>query len=277
MSRVVVVGAGVSGTTAAFLLCEAGHEVTVLERENSVGGLARTFRYGSYSFDIGPHRFHTDDLTVLRFLHRILESNWAEIDRKSGVWMYGKYHDWPLRPSSVLKLPFPFMLSTGLDLFRRRSREDDSFKGYILGMYGRTLYQLFFGPYTRKFIREDPELIHSDWAISGIDRAVIDKRVQMNTLSQVIRGALLPRAVTTKFIYPATGGVGYFCGALRKGIEEMGGRVLTRSRVVAASASGGLVDSVIAESGDRFPLDLLIWTAPTGELAEILGLPRTWL
>jgi len=277
MSRIVVVGAGVSGMAAAFLLCEAGHEVTVLERENVVGGLARTFRYGEYSFDVGPHRFHTDDLTVISFLHRTLGNNWTEIDRKSGVWMYGKYHDWPLRPSSLLKLPFPVMFRTGLDLFKRRSQEKDSFKGYILSMYGRTLYQLFFGPYTRKFTREDPELIHSDWAVSGIDRAVIDKRVQMNTLSQVIKGALLPRAVRTKFIYPASGGIGHFCFALQKKMEGMGGRVLIGSRVVAVSTSSGLIDSVRTEKGDSFQLDLLIWTAPIGDIVEMLGLPRTWL
>jgi protoporphyrinogen oxidase len=277
MSRIVVVGAGVSGMTAAFLLVEAGHEVMVLEREDAVGGLARTFAYGDFKFDIGPHRFHTDDPVVLDFLRGILKDNWSEIDRKSGVWMYGRYHDWPLRPSSVLKLPLPVMARAGLDLFRKSRQQSDNFKDYILGMYGKTLYELFFGPYTKKFIREEPELIHSDWAVSGIDRAVIDKRVQMNTLSQVIKGALLPRAVRTEFVYPARGGIAQLCLNLKNRAEVLGGKILTGARVVSLSRSNDRIGSVRTEAGETIPLDILVWTAPISELVRMTGASGTWL
>jgi protoporphyrinogen oxidase len=260
MKKIVVVGAGVAGMTAAYLLAEAGHSVTVLESEETVGGLARTFRYGEYSFDIGPHRFHTDDLVVLDFLRQVLKEEWTEIDGKSGVWMYGRYHDWPLRPSSLFKLPPLVMFRTGLDLFRRKEAESESFKDYILSMYGRSLYELFFGPYTKKFIRAEPETIHADWAKSGVDRAVIDRRIQMNTLSQVIRGALVPKAVKTSFIYPSQGGIARFCENLKKGLEALGGRVLTGSRVVSVSTMEGSILSVSIANGEEHAVDTLIST-----------------
>jgi len=263
--------------TAAYLFAEAGHDVTVLEREKTVGGLARTFNYNGYTFDVGPHRFHTDDVSVLDFLRQVLKDNWTEIDRRSGVWMHGRYHEWPLRPASLLKLPLSVMLRTGLDLFRRREIESESFKDYILSMYGSSLYDLFFGPYTRKFIREEPEAIHADWAISGVDRAVIDKRVKMNSLSQVVKGALLPRAVATKFIYPHDGGVAELCMRLKSGVEALGGRVLTDSKVSGASSSSQRIDTVATESGEEHAVDILIWTAPINELVDMLGLPMTWL
>ena len=58
MSRVVVVGAGVGGLSAAARLAARGHEVTVCEQADVVGGkLGRLERHtaaGTFRFDTGP-------------------------------------------------------------------------------------------------------------------------------------------------------------------------------------------------------------------------------
>uniref|UniRef100_A0A8D0KSU7 Amine oxidase n=1 Tax=Strix occidentalis caurina TaxID=311401 RepID=A0A8D0KSU7_STROC len=43
-AKVVIVGAGISGLTAAKLLQDAGHKVTILESSNQLGGRIRTYR-----------------------------------------------------------------------------------------------------------------------------------------------------------------------------------------------------------------------------------------
>ena len=72
MSSVTIVGAGVAGLTIAYQLVRQGFHVTVIEKNAVVGGLARTFHYGDFHFDVGPHRFHTENPRVAEFIRRIL-------------------------------------------------------------------------------------------------------------------------------------------------------------------------------------------------------------
>lgn len=62
--RVVVVGAGLGGLSAALRLAAAGREVTVLEREPVPGGRAGLLTVGGYSFDTGPTVLTMPDLVA---------------------------------------------------------------------------------------------------------------------------------------------------------------------------------------------------------------------
>ena len=52
--RVVIIGAGLGGLSAALHLAGAGREVIVLERDDEPGGRAGVLRDGGYTFDTGP-------------------------------------------------------------------------------------------------------------------------------------------------------------------------------------------------------------------------------
>jgi len=64
--RVVIVGAGLAGLSAALRLAGAGREVTVVEREVEPGGRCGALRDGGYVFDTGP--------TVLTMPHLIADA-----------------------------------------------------------------------------------------------------------------------------------------------------------------------------------------------------------
>src|SRR3989304_8468951 len=92
----LVVGAGVAGLTFAHAVLEEGRSALVIERNDFVGGLARSYRYGDFVFDVGPKRFHTDDQEVLGFLLKILGQDHIAVGRSSSAHLFGRYFPWPL-------------------------------------------------------------------------------------------------------------------------------------------------------------------------------------
>lgn len=58
MKKVLIIGAGPAGLTAAYELLKTGeYDVTVLERSQDIGGISKTVRYRDNRMDIGGHRF----------------------------------------------------------------------------------------------------------------------------------------------------------------------------------------------------------------------------
>ncbi|MDI1320079.1 MAG: FAD-dependent oxidoreductase, partial [bacterium] len=53
--RIAIVGAGITGLTAAYRLSRQGHAVTVLERGAQPGGSVRSIREYGYLIEAGPN------------------------------------------------------------------------------------------------------------------------------------------------------------------------------------------------------------------------------
>lgn len=66
--KVAVVGAGIAGLAVAIGLENAGHEVTVYEASDGVGGRMSTVACGDYPIDVGFHVLHTAYPTVKRWI-----------------------------------------------------------------------------------------------------------------------------------------------------------------------------------------------------------------
>ncbi|MBN1434343.1 FAD-dependent oxidoreductase [Candidatus Fermentibacterales bacterium] len=271
--RVVIVGGGVAGLTLAErLLARPGTAVILVEREPDVGGLARTFEYDGFTFDIGPHRFHTTDSDVQNYVLSVLGGDHILIPRKSSVYLSGRYYNWPLTLSGALRLPLRIVLPGVLDIvYRPGSRDARTFADHIISRYGRSLYRNFFRDYTRKFTGIDAGELHSDWARAGVDRAVIDRRVRADNIGSLLRGLLLPRPVSTSFVYPARGGISSFCKELLERVVRRHGMVATGAGVVGIEQSNGRVTGVRLSGGSTITADRVFWSAPLSILFPELG------
>ena len=62
MRNIVIIGSGFSSLSAASYLAKAGNNVTILEKNSSLGGRARQFKQGGFTFDMGPTWYWMPDV-----------------------------------------------------------------------------------------------------------------------------------------------------------------------------------------------------------------------
>ena len=69
--KIIILGGGLAGLSAGYVLTRAGLSVKVFESDSSVGGLSKTIVHNGFRFDLGGHRFFTKNRELNDFLKRI--------------------------------------------------------------------------------------------------------------------------------------------------------------------------------------------------------------
>ena len=273
---IVIVGAGISGLTIGYELVKKGFKVVVVEKENTVGGLAKSFKYDSCTFDIGPHRFFTSVSWITRFIKRILRDDIVTIPRDSKVYFKGKYHQWPLRPNIFFNLPLSFQVKTVRDLIFKifkKNKNASNFQEGVLNNYGPTIYKSFFREYTKKFMGISPNMLDVDWANTGMAMAIIDKQLPHTHLWDLFRLSIKPQLSPTLFLYPK-GGIGSFCDYLMEGILKEGGIILTGENIKNITCKNEKIQS-LSTNNETLECDKLIWTGSINDITRLLNFSET--
>ncbi|HBN55399.1 MAG TPA: hypothetical protein DD414_01355, partial [Lachnospiraceae bacterium] len=89
MKKVIVIGAGPAGLTAAYELKKRSpgeYDVLVLEESGEIGGISRTVKYKNNRMDIGGHRFFSKDKRIMDWWKQIMPMQGAPSydDKKLG-------------------------------------------------------------------------------------------------------------------------------------------------------------------------------------------------
>ena len=153
--RVVIIGAGPAGLTAAYELCKAGIRPVVLERDAVVGGLARTVNHKGFRFDIGGHRFYTKVEAIESLWREVLsERDFQRRRRLSRIFYNKKFFHYPLRASSMIfnlgLWDATLILASYLRARLSPERGEETFEQWVTNRFGMRLYTMFFKTYTEK-------------------------------------------------------------------------------------------------------------------------------
>src|SRR3989304_2373920 len=172
MSHVVVLGGGICGLAAGMHPAENGHRVTVLEAQHFLGGLATTLRGTSGAgFDFGPHAYHARNQRVLDMFKAIAHDGFPAQAKNVRIKFRGRYYKYPLEAMDLARSMDPLLaLKAFVDYFgevvRRKIRPRTlvSAEDWVTQAMGRTLYELFFGPYTQKVWGVPPSQLAASFA-----------------------------------------------------------------------------------------------------------------
>ena len=74
MKKVIIIGAGPAGLTAADRLLDKNEEfeVIILEESNNIGGISKTVNYNVNRMDIGGHRFFSKNQEVMDYWKELI-------------------------------------------------------------------------------------------------------------------------------------------------------------------------------------------------------------
>ena len=242
--RVVVIGAGPAGLTAAYELQKRskGHRPVVLEASDMVGGISRTESNNGYRFDIGGHRFFTKVKEVEDMWHEVLTDDFITVPRLSRIYYREKFFDYPLKLFNALGNIGPYESARiMLSYFKwqvRPFRKEESFEEWVINRFGGRLYMHFFRSYTQKVWGIDPKEIRADWAAQRIKNLSLFKAVW-----NAISGSNDTASLIEEFQYPRLG-PGMMWEKCRDLVREKGGEVQMRAPVVRVNRKGNRVTSV---------------------------------
>lgn len=170
---ILIVGCGISGATAARMLAEEGHSVTVIDQRNHIGGNCYDHwdENGICVHDYGTHIFHTDNRQVWDFISRF--TKWYPFQHKVRGLIDGQLVPIPFNLNSIHQV-FPAKLAQRLEdkllekfgynikvpILKLRETDDEDLR--FLADY---IYRNIFSFYTQKQWDLNPEDL--DPAVTG--------------------------------------------------------------------------------------------------------------
>lgn len=312
--KTIVIGSGLSGLVTAGYLAKAGHTVTVLEQNKTIGGVTATLRKNGFGWDMGP--LNIQDLgpgepagIVLEELGVAKKVKLQQADKAIGFRKFKltkpKEYGGPLWRRERLKELFPaekagidryyrfYERMLALQSLGRRAEGAKGLKALALKLYMAVIFS--------------PMQSMQDWNA----QQVLDSFFKDATLQAVFSGILADFVVRpsqfqglgipfvnfetafdtriplqTRFgpqpsFRVVKGGVGKMVEALAGMVTASGGSILTKSEVKKLLIENNKVTGVQLSNGKKIPADLVVASGGARELFEkAIGrrlLPREWL
>lgn len=296
-SPCLILGAGPTGLSAAW---HFGEGATLLERNETVGGLCRSIEDHGFTFDYAGHIMFSADEEVLAMYKVLLGDNVHWQIREAWVYTDGIYTRYPFQ-GSLYGLPAPVIkecimgaiearYGTGSDVksMTRSCGEkngqnklhhdccadgavpdftsaDDaprkgSFEAFIYETWGKGIARHFAIPYNKKL-----------WTVplSEMETSWLGGRVPLPDLDQIIEGALgetaKPMGPNARFGYPLKGG---FQALMSGFLPHIKGRIETGAEVSKIYVNQHIV---VLSDGRQYRYEQMISTLVLPELIRLMG------
>lgn len=255
MAKIVILGAGPTGLSAAYHLEQLGFfDYKLFEKEKTVGGLCRSVNQDGFTFDFTGHLLHLNNSYAKNFIESIVTmDNFEVIQRRSYVYSQNIYTRYPYQ-INLYGLPASTIVECIEGYIKRTvsKKKPTNFREWVLQNFGPGFGKYFFFPYQKKIFSYDIKKLSASW---------MGRFVPSTSLQDLIQGAVLDRAdehfgYNAQFFYPKTGGIEFWIKKLAQKIEN---NIYTEHGVESVDAANKIIKFT---NGLHEPYDILITTIP---------------
>lgn len=267
MKKVLIIGAGPAGLTAAYELLKKGngeYEVIVFEESNDFGGIAKTVNYKGNRMDMGGHRFFSKVPEVNEWWDNILpmqgKPSWDDkkldrtipltdggpnpnkVDRVmltrhrvSRIFFDDKFYDYPvsLKMETLKNMGFFKTIVVGFSYLKAMifKKPEDNLENFYINRFGRKLYQMFFEYYTENLWGRHPSEIDASWGkqrVKGLSITAVIKDIFGKIFKK--KNRKVETSLIEEFKYPKFG-PGQLWEVTADEVIKMGGKIIKNAKV----------------------------------------------
>ncbi len=216
-TQVTIVGGGFTGLAAAYELTKKGIQVTILEAEKEIGGLAAAFDVGGEKLDRFYHHWFTNDLEVMGLIRELGLNDSVEINpTNTGVYYANNFFKLSTPWDLLNFTPLGFFDRIRLGLLALRARqvkdwmalEDKTAHDWLRELGGGNVYRIIWQPLLKGKFGPYAEQVSAVWFWNKLK----------------LRGGSRGKGGEERLAY-FKGGFIALAEALANKIQELGGRI----------------------------------------------------
>ncbi len=265
--KVIVIGAGPAGLTAAYELLDKSSkfDVVVLEESNTFGGISKTVNYKGNRMDMGGHRFFSKVPEVNEWWEKMLPTqgrmpkddlmlgrkssvvkggpNPEKTDRVmlrrnrlSRIFFKNKFFDYPvsLKMETLKNMGFGTTMVVGFSYLKSCifKRKEKSLEDFYINRFGKKLYSMFFENYTENLWGRHPSEISPEWGaqrVKGLSIIAILKDMFGKVFKK--KNRKVETSLIEEFAYPKLG-PGQLWELTADEIIKKNGEIIKNAKVV---------------------------------------------
>jgi len=239
---VVIVGAGFTGLTAAYVLSKQGYKVRVIESDSTVGGLAGTFEFADgVKLEKFYHHWFNNDVYVPELVKELgMEGDVITLPSRTGIYFNGLM--WKLStPMDLLRftaLSFIDRIRLGLLVLQVRRIKDWhtiehlSIREWLESLCGKNVYRVVWEPLITSKFSIYAEAVNAVWMWKKL----------------VLRGSTRNEKGGEELAY-FKGGFGRLAEAMVSAIEREGGEVHLGEKVTGVHTEGNRLLALHTDRG----------------------------
>src|SRR3989338_3944197 len=258
-NKLIILGGGIAGLSLA---CFLNKKTVILEAQEEVGGLCRSFNTHGIYYDVGPHIIFSKNEEILQFIRGLTETE--KIRRSNQIYYNGHFIKYPFE-NFLAQLGNQKDIQYCLNTFLNnpyRNMPADNMLAFFLKTFGEGITRFYLQPYNEKIWKFDPSMMDTQM-VERIPQPP-DQHIIDSCAGKFNEGYLHQ----LHFHYPKSGGVMSLCDALRKRIRDKSTIHLnTRVKKVRKSEGKWIVSTI---QGEEFQADQMINCMPLHELMPCL-------